>query len=413
MLVEERMRDALAARRSSGLLRALRAPSPDAADFSSNDYLGIARRRCLVPGAHASAGTTGATGSRLLSGHSHAAEALERTAAHFHSAPAALLFNSGYDANVGFFSCVPQRSDVIVYDKLIHASVHDGMRLGRAHGNLRPFAHNSLTSLRDVLVATLASRPPGGGRAGEEQSPRVIFVAVESVYSMDGDVAPLAAMLELASALSTPVASIVLVVDEAHGVGVAGPRGEGVAVAQNVQAHPRLLARMATYGKAFGAHGATVLGSPVLRAYLINYARALIYSTSLPPHSLAVLASAYAYIVSADADAARAALAARRDQFRAAASRQLPRGSLLDAGAHSPIQGVLVPGSRACVTVADALRRGGFDVYPIRAPTVPEGTERIRVILHAHNTRDEVRRLVDALASAIPPGGGGERRAQL
>lgn len=398
-MAEHRMSLALTSRKQKGLLRALRVPDASAVDFSSNDYLGIVRRGCLTQSPVADEPASGATGSRLLSGQSEACEALERRAARFHRAPSALLFNSGYDANVGFFACVPQRGDAVVYDSLIHASVHDGMRLGRAAANLRPFAHNSVDALRETLsqVVQSAARRRGDGDAAG----RSVFVAVESVYSMDGDVAPLSEMLELAEELSTSSVSVCLVVDEAHGVGVAGPNGEGVVVAQGVENHARLLARIVTFGKAFGAHGAMVLGSTTLRLYLINYARSLIYSTALPPHSVLVLEAAYDYMPSRDAAEARDTLAQRRDLFRRLAVQCLPSGTLLDAGADSPIQGVLCPGNRECLAVSQALRADGLDVYPIRSPTVPKGSERIRIIIHTHNTENEVRRLVDALADAI------------
>lgn len=396
-MTEGRMAQVLAARERKGLLRKLRVPSSHAVDFSSNDYLGIVRRRRLAPATALCA--SGATGSRLLSGQSEACERLEKRAATFHSAPSALLFNSGYDANVGFFSCVPQVQDFVVYDSLIHASVHDGMRLGRAAGSLQPFAHNSVGSLRRALldVVKLAQ----GRRSGDEAAVCSVFVAVESVYSMDGDVAPLVAMLDLAQSMSTNSVSISLVVDEAHGVGVAGPHGEGVAHAQGVTAHPHLMARIVTFGKAFGAHGAMVLGSETLRSYLINYARSLIYSTVIPPHSVLVLDAAYDYMLTSDAAEARATLKLRRDAFRRLAAERLPGGSLLNAGAASPIQGIITPGNRECQAVSTMLQDAGFDVYPIRSPTVPKGSERIRIIIHAHNTAHEVERLVDALAKAL------------
>jgi 8-amino-7-oxononanoate synthase len=412
------MQDALSAREQKGMLRTLRVQDPAAADFSSNDYLGVARRGSLAQVPLADPVGSGATGSRLLSGHSEQAERLELTAAEFHRAPAALLFNSGYDANVGFFSCVPEKHDVVVYDSLIHASVHDGMRLGRASENLRPFAHNSLSSLRETLNTIRDSFMKQRARRERSVVSISVIVVVESVYSMDGDVAPLAAFLQLADGISTESVSMSLVVDEAHGVGISGPNGEGVVVAQGVTDHPRLLARIVTYGKAFGAHGAMVLGSKVLRSYLVNYARPLIYSTALPPHSVSVLSVAYQYMMTDDAAAARKTLTKRRNLFRALAAKHLPSGALLDAGSESPIQGVLTPGNRECVAVSRMLRNDGLDVYPIRTPTVPKGTERIRVIIHAHNTENEVRRLVDALAHAIRvvcPGGHDDckRKAHL
>jgi 8-amino-7-oxononanoate synthase len=402
MHADERLGRALNRRQRQGLRRVLRVPDPACADFASNDYLGLSRSAAYLASAaaaaSASSSATGSTGSRLLSGHSDAIEVLESTAAAFHKADAALLFGSGYDANLSVFSCVPQAGDVVVYDELIHASVHDGMRLGRARDSTRSFSHNSLADLRRVLHVLAAET--------SRVSEAIVWVAVESVYSMDGDVAPLADILRLADEVSTPPAclNVYLIVDEAHGVGIAGPRGEGVAVAQGVQGHERLFARVITYGKAFAAHGATVLGSSTLRSYLINYARPFIYATAPPPHAVATLQGAYAFFSNTEhrlADAAREALSARRGQFRRLASERLPRGALLAAGSQSPIQGVVVPGNVRCMAVCAALRAGGMDVYPIRAPTVPRGTERIRIVIHAHNTDDEVAALVEALADAL------------
>lgn len=399
------MAKALAAREEKGLLRTLRVPKCTAVDFSSNDYLGIVRRGCLAPAVAGCA--SGATGSRLLSGQSEACERLERRAAAFHGSPSALLFNSGYDANVGFFSCVPQGRDVVVYDSLIHASVHDGMRLGRAAGKSRPFTHNSVHSLRSTISdIVLAAKER---HAGEENKAFTVFVAVESVYSMDGDMAPLAAMLDLAEELSTNIVSVCLVVDEAHGVGVAGPHGEGVIFAQGVAEHPRLLARIVTFGKAFGAHGAMVLGSSTLRSYLINYARSLIYSTAIPPHSVLILDAAYDYMLTSDAAEARMTLKRRRDEFRWLAAARLPPGSLLESGTDSPIQGIITPGNQECLAVSTMLQAKGLDVYPIRTPTVPKGSERIRIIIHSHNTAQEVERLVDSLSTAMHKVRGAER----
>lgn len=408
----------LRARCKSGLLRQLRVPSSENADFSSNDYLGISHGCRLAVQGGAERSASGATGSRLLSGHSRAAERLETIAAHFHQAEASLLFNSGYDANVGLFSCVPQKNDIIVYDSLIHASVHDGMRLGRACGSLFAFEHNSVSSLREKLISVVkdrhASGAPGFAVSSKDAQGIVVYVAVESVYSMDGDMCPLNAMLRVANDLSTEKVAIVLIVDEAHGAGITGQHGEGVAVAQEVASHPRLFARIVTYGKAFAAHGAVVLGSQTLREFLVNYARSFIYSTALPPHSIDVLMRSYAYMATPDADVARKNLISRRRLFRREASRKLPPGSLLEAGSQSPIQSVFVPGgNQKCVEVCEQLRKKCLDVYPIRSPTVPRGTERIRIIIHSHNTEAEITSLVRELANALRGRSDGQRLALL
>ena len=235
---------------------------------------------------------------------------------------------------------------------------------------------------------------------------------------MDGDTAPVAAMLDAAAA-----ARAVLVVDEAHGTGVFGPGGRGVlsatrgalpqlerAAGSAAAAHPALLAAVHTFGKALGAHGAAVLGSHALRSYLLNYARPLVYSTALPAHAAAAARICYARQASADGDARRAHVAALAALFAEALTTDrdtametappLPRERLIASG--SPIQAVLVPGAERAVAAAAALQHAGFDVRAIRAPTVAAGHERLRIIVHAHNTRREVwelaRRIREVLA---------------
>lgn len=409
----ERMQGALSARSKSGLLRTLRLPDPNAVDFASNDYLGVSRRRKLShedPSKRSIRLASGATGSRLLSGNSIAVEELECIAARFHRAPSALLFNSGYDANLALFSCAPAFGDIIIYDELIHASVHDGMRLGRGRDNRLQFPHNCVFGLRKAVLSAVSRRAKSMDVVGDAGPRCTVFVAVEAVYSMDGDTAPLAEIMLLADELSTPCLSVVVIVDEAHGVGLVGPNGEGLCVAQSVHEHKRLFARVVTYGKAFGAHGACVLGSSILRTYLINFARPLIYSTCLPPHSIETLARAYDYMTTEDASRARQTLALRRNRFRSIAEEMLPHGTLLEAGSESPIQGILVPGNGSCITVADILRKRGFEVYPIRSPTVPKGTERIRIIIHSYNSESQIVALVEAMGEAIRYSAGDELR---
>lgn len=395
--VESRLQSALRRRAVAGRLRQLRAPNPDAVDFSSNDYLGLARstafRHAVREQVEATEeGTTGATGSRLLSGHSAALDKLEQTAARFHYAESALLLNSGYDANLSLLSCLPGPADAIVYDRLVHASVHDGMRMSRAAGNLFSFAHNDARSMSNVVSDALTKC------AGS------VFVCIETVYSMDGDVAPLGLMLKCLERLRVKAScrDIQLIADEAHAGGLYGPNGEGLAVALGVHAHSCLFARIITFSKAYGAHGAVVLSSENLKQYLVNYARPFIYSTALPPHSVAMIRAVYAFASSPSAHQARSSLWSRRDYFRAAAAARLAPGALLPFGNDSPIQSVLLPGNLACVDAANMLRASGYNVYPIRSPTVPRGTERIRIIIHANNTPAQIEGLVETMANVLP-----------
>ena len=223
-------------------------------DFYSNDYLGVAKLSFETEGLF------GSTGSRLISGNSQRTEEIETELAAFFHQSSALLFNSGYDANLGLFSSVPLKGDTVIYDVLVHASIRDGIRMSLA--NSHSFAHNDIDNLRDKL-----SRAKG-----------TVYVAVESVYSMDGDQAPLKEILAVCEEEGA-----FLIVDEAHSGGVLGDNGEGLTTECGID--DRVFAKIITFGKAFGSHGAVVLGSDDLKTYLINFARSLIYTTALSPHS--------------------------------------------------------------------------------------------------------------------------------
>lgn len=365
---------ALTTRESQGLLRSLWTLPPHATDFVSNDYLGLAR--CPHLAAHAQSllaqrglAPNGSTGSRLLAGNSHWAEELEQQLAEYMGQQAALLFNSGYDANLAIFSALPTRHCTVFYDEHIHASVRDGIRLGLARGVA--FRHNSPD---DLLARARHSPPRAGGR---------VFVAVEAVYSMHGDQAPLAALAALCQDQGW-----YLVVDEAHSVGLLGPRGAGLVASLGLQG--AVFATLATFGKAFGAHGAAVLGSASLRQFLLNYARPFIYTTALPPHSLATLAAALARVQAAHPE--RNTLAQRVAQFTLG----LP-ASLRVPNAQGAIQPVPLPSHTAARAWAEALRNQGIGIRAVLPPTVPIGAQRLRVVLHTHNTPAQVETLLHNL----------------
>lgn len=302
----------------------------------------------------------------------------------------ALLFNSGYDANMSILSCLPGPNDAIVYDELVHASVHDGMRMSRAKSRLYSFSHNDMTSLQATVI-----------HAANETSASII-VCVETVYSMDGDVTPIANVLDICARLRQRLGKeIHVIADEAHAGGIYGVNGEGIVASTTTHAHPCLLANVITFGKAFAAHGAMVLTRQEVRDYLINYARPFIYSTALPPYSVAVLRAAYAFAKTSKAKEFRRQLWSIVDYVRGELQHRLPPRALLPHIPQSPIQGIRVPGNRVCVDVANHIRSHGFDVYPIRSPTVPKGTERIRIILHAHNTTEEVDRLLSTVLQCL------------
>lgn len=367
-------------REGQDALRRLRLPEGKV-DLCSNDYLGIVRGGLLEDGivpAGSPADAHGSGGSRLLAGNYALIEETERAIAAFHAAAAALIYNSGYDANVGLLSSVPQRGDVILYDSLSHASIRDGIRLslGQAYG----FAHNDLRELEKRLRA---AREAGADDAGGRE--RTVFVVTESVFSMDGDMAPLQEMAALCRQFEAQ-----LIVDEAHATGILGPKGKGLV--QELGLADQCFARVHTFGKAVGCHGAAVAGSTLLRDFLINFSRSFIYTTALPPASVRAIARAYALLPQLDAERERLRLLIDRFRQTSIAWERL-RSS-------TPIQVVIVPGNAAVKALAGKLQDAGLDVRPILSPTVEKGRERLRIVLHAFNTEEEIDRLMSLLAVA-------------
>lgn len=352
-------------RAAQDALRSLRLPE-GRIDFCSNDYLGIVQQGLieLQLGGQAAPAAHGSTGSRLLAGNYALIEGTEKAIARFHEAEAALIFNSGYDANVGLLSCVPQRGDTILYDYLSHASIRDGIRLSFAQSF--SFRHNDLDDLSKKMKAATGN----------------IFVVTESVFSMDGDKAPLREM----AALCTQ-AGAHLIVDEAHATGVVGERGEGVVQEMGLAA--QCFARVHTFGKALGCHGAVVLGSERLRNYLINFSRPFIYTTALPESSVEAIRTAYTLFPTLHSE--RAHLQKLIQQFQ---SSLLPYEKLVSG---TPIQVVIIPGNSAVKAVANRLQQAQLDVRPILYPTVPKNSERLRIVLHAFNTEEQVQQLVTLL----------------
>lgn len=351
----------LEARKQEGSLRALRIEN-DKVDFCSNDYLGIVKNAKLqIPDPRLSHGSTG---SRLLSGNNTLIEQVEKEIAMFHNSGSALLFNSGYDANTGLLSCVPQKGDTILYDHLCHASLRDGMRLSFAQSF--SFAHNDLGELEEKLQRTTGN----------------VFIVTESVFSMDGDQCPLEELATLAGKFKAH-----LIIDEAHATGVTGERGEGLV--QHLGMEQSVFARVHTFGKACGCHGAVVLGSATLKEYLVNFARSFVYTTALPPQTVAAIQNSYSVFPLMHEE--RAHLNKLISQFRTVPVAYEKIDSL------TPIQGVVVPGNENVKALAEKLQSNGFDVRPILYPTVPKGKERLRIVIHAFNTEEELAELLALL----------------
>lgn len=344
-------------------------------DFSSNDYLGLAGSPLLAAAITDAIGLgvpLGSGGSRLLRGNHDEHEALEEEAARFFGSESALFFSTGYAANAALLSTLPQHGDLVVHDALVHASAHEGMRLGRA--SHRPAAHSDPDAFCDAIARW---RSDGGiGR---------VWIAIESLYSMDGDRAPLAAFAELAARHDA-----FLLIDEAHATGVFGPDGRGLAAeyegAENV-------ITLRTCGKALGCEGALLCGPRAMHDFLINRARAFIFSTAPSPLVAAAVRRALTLLV--EEPERRTRLQTLIDAARTALA---PYGA---AATGSQIVPVILGDDARTMRAAAHLQAAGFDVRGIRPPTVPAGTSRLRVSLTLNVTPGDVTELADALGEAL------------
>lgn len=363
---EEHINKKLEERKTSGAYRSLK-PENDLVDFCSNDYLGFARSAELKRNADAEIALhrhtlNGSTGSRLISGNLTYTEDLEKQIAAYHKSESGLIFNSGYDANFGLFSSLPQRGDTIITDELIHASIIDGTRL--SHANRYTFKHNDLNSLESKL----------------QQAKGICYVAIESIYSMDGDTPPLLDILNLTDRYNAH-----LIVDEAHAVGL---YKQGLINHLNLQ--HRIFAQVVTFGKALGCHGAIILGSNMLREYLINFARSFIYTTAAPFHQMASVKMAYELLQKADEAIDR--LKSNISLFKSTIASNIEL-----IASDSAIQCILLKTNEKAREIASELQNKGLDVRAILSPTVPQGLERIRICIHAYNTAQEITLLTNLI----------------
>jgi 8-amino-7-oxononanoate synthase len=361
--MDQKLIDKLEKRKSEGTLRSLSC-FEGFIDFYSNDYLGLARASHIVEISNHS----GATGSRLISGNSIEAEECEKALANFYNSEAALVYNSGYDANVGLFSSILQRGDTILYDEAIHASVRDGIRLSFA--SAYSFEHNSLNDLRLKL----------------ERCQGTVYIAVESLYSMNGDLAPLKEIAEITSEYNA-----YLIVDEAHSGGVFGTSGRGYV--EQLKLEKEVFARLFTFGKAYGLHGAAILGSPRLKDYLLNFSRSFIYTTALPPAAYERIQSAVLYT---KIEERQVELSEKIRFFREKLS-----AKTLISHSNSPIQMIRIGSIEKTKRIADELQMNKLAVKPIYSPTVKLGEESIRVCIHAHNSETEIELICNILNQLI------------
>jgi 8-amino-7-oxononanoate synthase len=365
---------ALAGLERKGRLRSL---IPQAgADFTSNDYLALAsapRIREAVSAALARGVPVGAGGSRLLRGNHPEHVALEEEAAAFFGTERALYFGSGYAANTALFSTLPQRGDLIVYDALVHASAHEGIQASRAPAV--SVAHNNV----EAFEAAITDWRRNGGTGHP-------WIAVESLYSMDGDRAPLAMLADLADRHDG-----FLVIDEAHATGVFGPQGRGLAA--DLEKRTNIIV-LHTCGKALGASGALVGASAVLYDYLVNRARSFIYATA--PSPLTAVAVREALRVLAEEPGRLQDFAA----LRTFANAELTAALGLE-GSGSQILPVMIGDNGRSARIAEQMRAKGFDIRAIRPPTVPEGTARLRIAITLNVDRPMIRRMFAELAKVM------------
>lgn len=365
--------------------------SSNSVDFSSNDYLGFAKNQTIFKNAHQflidnDYMLNGATGSRLLTGNHELYNKVETLLCDVHKTEAALIFNSGYDANIGLFSCVPQRGDIILYDEFIHASIRDGIRLSNA--KVYKFKHNNLDDLNEMLKRVQHDQNPNrhSELVSESHTTKEVYVITESVFSMDGDSPDLEAMVQICK-----TQNVHLIIDEAHAVGVFNK-----GLVQQLNIEDEVFARIITFGKAMGCHGAAIFGSKELKQYLVNFSRSFIYTTGLPPHSLATIKAAYNKLAIANTDE-KSKLLDNINHFKS----EIKRLQLNFIESNSAIHCCIISGNARVKTIANMLQESRFDVKPILSPTVPKGQERLRFCLHSYNSKEEISEVLRLLSTFV------------
>lgn len=375
-MLPEKLNNRLLARRKENSLRELKI-NHGLIDFSSNDYLGFAKNEVI----HYQTDQflkdrkiqlNGTSGSRLLTGNHFLFDEVESYLSQFYNCEDALIFNSGYNANIGLISSIAQRNDVILFDELVHASIREGIQLANAKSY--KFKHNDLEDLENLIFKY---------RSGSDH----IYVITESVFSMDGDQPDIHRLIKLCQKENA-----FLIIDEAHAIGVTG--NNGLELIQSDEIISQIFARIITFGKAIGAHGAAILGSSDLKNYLINFAKSFIYTTSLPPPSLANILVAHQFLKNCD------------EQQKLSSNIQFFKQKLtelkLDSKfiqSDSAIHCCIIPNNDHVKNVSSKLQEKGFDVRPILSPTVTKGKERLRFCLHSYNSKEEISEVLSVLAT--------------
>jgi 8-amino-7-oxononanoate synthase len=370
-MIPEKLLLKLAQRHANGSMRELTVKK-GLVDFSSNDYLGFSKK--LKP---ETSSQHGATGSRLLTGQTEICQQLEQKIAAFHEVESALIFNSGYDANLGLISSVAQRGDLILLDELSHASIRDAIKLSDAKS--LKFRHNDLGHLAILL-----------DKFSKEEGQEV-YVITESVFSMDGDMPNLVELTDLVRKKD----NVHLIIDEAHALGTVGNKGEGLV--QSLGLQDEIFARIVTFGKAMGCHGAAILGGFDLNQYLVNFARSFIYTTALPQHALHCISSAYDHLQQEESTIRELQLLVQNFN-RLVIQNGL---KLRFRESATPIQTCIIEGNKNVKKASQRLQELGYDIRPILSPTVPAGEERLRICLHSFNTAGECEDMLGQLAQII------------
>lgn len=361
--MDSKLEDKLTKRKEEGTMRSLSFLSASS-DFYSNDYLGFSKINSIEIASR----ENGGTGSRLISGNSPEAVRCEKSLARFFNAETALVLNSGYVANLAVFSALPQRGDTIIYDENIHASVRDGIRLSIA--NSFAFKHNSTEDLLRKIKHASGS----------------IYIAVESLYSMDGDFAPLAEIVAISNEKNA-----YLIVDEAHACGVFGKNGRGIVDLLGL--NEAVFAKVVTFGKAFGAHGACVLGEKKMIDFLVNFARPFIYTTAMPPKDYARIEQMVLWDGLQDQ---QQLLQQNCVFFRT----ELKSNNLISA-INSPIQMLRIGDINKLKNISLELAKENISVKPIYSPTVKKGDESLRICIHSFNSFAEIQKLCSVVSSLL------------
>ena len=404
MKFPENLHEKLEIRKQNNALRKLSLPN-NLIDFSSNDYIGFSKNEIIFEETHQYLIDThciqnGATGSRLLSGNHKIYQEAENYIAQFHQAESALIFNSGYDANVGFFSSVPQKGDLILYDELCHASIRDGIQLSNAKSY--KFKHNDFEDLENKIInfngnGNNNNNDNDNGNDNGNINGNIngnkntqIYIVTESVFSMDGDCPNMKELVAVSEKYGCYI-----VVDEAHALGVFGSTGEGLVQQMGLQ--DQVFARIMTFGKGLGCHGAAIVGSEELRSYLVNFARSFIYTTGLSPHSVATILMAYQHLETEKKTIEKL----RENIIHFNQEKNLLGLKPVFVRSKSAIQSAIIPGNENVKKIAHQLQEKGSDVKAILSPTVPEGQERLRFCLHSFNSAAEISEVLGLLCTFV------------